>query len=216
MEALPEALPEALAYLTNETASYEDVAENGRAPPMDFEAPNIGVAERVDAPVYNPVTHEIRLVNNIVYERNEGGRHPTRAYWIGRKIKKAIFGCIKTCTVLKFRNNIDVPWEITDEKAAVKIMSWDKIRSIRHMEDPQKEISAMQHLVQSGIHPHVLPPLEALHDEQYLLLFMPYCDSGDLFGFVQSAIAEGHLLPERVARHWFHEILQASLDFAHA
>ena len=201
---------EDIAFLTNETASYDDVAENGCARPVNFESPNIGVAERVDAPVYNPNTHEIRLVPNIIYERHEGGRHPARAYWIGRKIKKAIFGCVKSCTVLKFRNDIDVPWEITDQKAAVKIMSWDKIRNIRHVEDPQKEISALQYLCRDGVHPNVLHPMDALHDDQYLLLFMPYCDSGDLFGFVAHAAQSGRLFPERIARFWFHQILQAS------
>jgi len=193
--------------MENSSATFEDVAENGSAPPLSFEEPNAGVAERVDAPVYNPVTHEIKEVKNIIYERHPDGRPPARAYFIGRKLKKCIFGVVKSCTVLNFRNDPDVPWEVTDIRAAVKIMSWNKIRNLPHEEDPRKEIAAMQHLCRNGIHPNVQHPMDALHDDDYLLLFMPFCDSGDLFGFVQQA----GRFPEKVARFWFHQILQASL-----
>lgn len=198
-----------IAYLNNSTASYDDVAENASAPPLNFEHMNAGVAERVDAPVYNPITHEIKEVCNIIYERHPDGRPPARAYLIRKKIKKCIFGVVKVCTVLNFRNDPDIPWELTDIQAAVKIMSWNKIRTLPHEEDPRKEIAAMQHLCRPYCHPHVQHPMDALYDDDYLLLFMPYCNSGDLFGFVQTA----RRFPEKVARFWFHQIVQASLAF---
>jgi hypothetical protein len=154
--------------------------------------------------VLNPVTQEILEVSNIIYERHPDGRPPERAYWVGRKLKKCIFGVVKECTLLSFRNDMRVPWQVTPDKAAVKIMSWKKIREIQHIEDPIKEIAAMQHVSRNGGHPHVMGALDVLQDEDYLLMFMPFCSSGDLFGFVQQA----GKFPEPMARYWFRQILE--------
>jgi len=116
-----------LAFLENASAAFEDIEESGSpSAPLSFDPAHIGSAERVDAAVYNPVTHEILEVSNIIYERHADGRPPDRAYWVGRKLKKCIFGVVKACTILKFRNVPDVPWQVTEHKAAVKIMSWQK------------------------------------------------------------------------------------------
>ena len=196
---------EEIAFIENAAASYDDLSLIGDpSDPLEFDPLRPGRAERVDAPVLNPVTHEVMEVSNIIYERHLDGRPPARAYWVGRKIKKCIFGVVKECTLLKFRNNVNVPWEVTADKAAVKIMSWQKIREIEHIEDPIKEIAAMQHVSQTGAHPHVMGPLDVLQDEEYLLLFMPYCSSGDLFSFVQQA----GKFPEEMGRYWFRQILE--------
>mmetsp|Transcript_5332 Transcript_5332/g.6212 ORF Transcript_5332/g.6212 Transcript_5332/m.6212 type:complete len:383 (-) Transcript_5332:117-1265(-) len=195
-----------LAFLENASAAFEDIEESGSpSAPLSFDPAHIGSAERVDAAVYNPVTHEILEVSNIIYERHADGRPPDRAYWVGRKLKKCIFGVVKACTILKFRNVPDVPWQVTEHKAAVKIMSWQKIRELRHIEDPQKEVAAMQFVSSDGNHPHIMGTLDVLQDEEYLLLFMPFCSSGDLFGFVQQA----GRFPEPMARYWFKQILDA-------
>jgi serine/threonine protein kinase len=196
---------EDLAFLENASASYSDVEMNGGAVnPLRFGPPMTGHAERVDAPVYNPVSGDVLEVSNIIYERHDDGRPPARAYWVGRKLKKCIFGVVKECTVLKFRNDMNVPWEVTPHKAAAKIMSWKKIRELRHIEDPQKEVAAMQYVSEVYAHPNVMGVLDVLEDEDYLLMFMPYCSSGDLFGFVQSA----GRFPEPMARYWFRQILE--------
>ena len=78
-------------------------------------------------------------------------------------------------------------------KAAGKIMSWQKIKDLQHIEDPQKEVAAMQFVSKEGGHPHVMGVLDVLQDEEYLLLFMPFCTSGDLFGFVQHRSRNGLL-----------------------
>jgi len=195
---------EDMAFLDNASASFQDIQENGDpSAPITFDQPETGNAERVDAPVYNPVTHDVLEVSNIIYERHADGRPPDRAYWVGRKLKKCIFGVVKECTILKFRNDMNAPWEVTAEKAAVKIMSWQKIRDLRHIEDPQKEVAAMQFISKNGSHPNVMGVLDVLQDDEYLLLFMPFCSSGDLFGFVQQA----GRFPEPMARYWFKQIL---------
>jgi serine/threonine protein kinase len=195
---------EDLDFLENASATYEDIEENGPAAmPLPFDRPEVGRAVRVDAPVFNPVTKDVLKVSNIIYEHRADGRPPERAYWVGRKLKKCIFGVVKECTILRFRNDPDVPWEVTQHKAAGKIMSWQKIRDLQHIEDPQKEVAAMQFISRGGPHPHVMGTLDVLQDEEYLLLFMPYCSSGDLFGFVQQA----GRFPEPMARYWFKQIL---------
>jgi len=194
-----------LSFLENASASFTDLEAGGPpASPLPFEPARRGRAERVDAPVYNPVTHDTLEVSNIIYERHPNGRPPDRAYWVGRKLKKCIFGVVKECTVLMFRNDANVPWEVTAEKAAVKIMSWQKIRELRHIEDPQQEVAAMQYLSRDGVHPHVMGVYDVLEDEDYLLMFMPFCSSGDLFSFVQQA----GRFPEPMARYWFRQILE--------
>jgi serine/threonine protein kinase len=196
---------ENLAFLENASASYDDVAMAGHpSPPLQFDRPRTGLAERVDAPVLNPVTQEVLEVSNIIYERHLDGRPPDRAYWVGRKLKRCIFGVVKECTLLRFRNDVNVPWEVTPEKAAVKIMSWQKIREVEHIEDPIKEVAAMQYVSRDGRHPHVMGVLDVLQDDEYLLMFMPFCSSGDLFSFVQQA----GKFPEPMARYWFKQILE--------
>eukprot|EP00934_Nitzschia_sp_Nitz4_P002074 Nitzschia sp. Nitz4//scaffold131_size63436//538//1777//NITZ4_006258-RA/size63436-snap-gene-0.46-mRNA-1//-1//CDS//3329535217//2074//frame0 len=195
---------EDLDFLENASATYADIEDNGDPTmPLPFDRPTVGRAVRVDAPVFNPVTRDVLKVSNIIYEHHPDGRPPERAYWVGRKVKKCIFGVVKECTILKFRNDPETPWEVTEHKAAGKIMSWQKIRDLQHIEDPQKEVAAMQYISSDGQHPHVMGVLDVLQDEEYLLLFMPYCSSGDLFGFVQQA----GRFPEPMARYWFRQIL---------
>jgi len=191
-------------FISNASATYEVIEQNGPPTmPLPFDKATVGRAVRVDAPVLNPITNEVLTVSNIIYEHHNDGRPPERAYWVGRKLKKCIFGVVKECTVLKFRNDFDTPWEVTEEKAAGKIMSWQKIRDLQHIEDPQKEVAAMQ-FVSREFHPNVMGVLDVLQDEEYLLLFMPFCNSGDLFGFVQQA----GRFPEPMARFWFKQILE--------
>jgi len=193
------------AVLQNASATFDELMMNGSPTnPLPFERAITGRAVRVDANVLNPVTMEQLEVSNIIYELHPDGRPPERAYWVGRKLKKCIFGVVKECTVLRFRNDMHVPWEVTPSKAAVKIMSWQKIRELHHIEDPQKEVAAMQYVSRDGVHPHVMGVLDVLQDEEYLLMFMPFCSSGDLFSFVQQA----GRFPEQMARYWFRQILE--------
>lgn len=194
-----------LAFFENASASYSDIEMNGPAvQPLPFDSAKRGRAERFDANVLNPWTSDVFEATNIVFEQQVDGSPPARAYWIGRKLRKCIFGVVKECTVLKFRNDALVPWEVTPMKAAVKIMSWEKIRELKHIEDPQQEVAAMQYVSRDGVHPHVMGVYDVLEDDEYLLMFMPFCSSGDLFGFVQQA----GRFPEPMARFWFKQILE--------
>lgn len=206
-----------LAQLTNATASFDDLIENGApSPALRFPSPNIGNAARVNATVFNPATGEEASVPNVVYEIRADGSPPRRAYWIGRKLKRAIYGCVRSCTVLKLHDpgqwsgsgGNDV-WEVTAEMAAVKIMDWNVVHQLRgrHMEDPLKEVAAMQFIARDGPHPNVLQTLDVLKDDQYLYSFMPFCSGGELFGFVER---EGRF-SEPVARFWFRQILNGLL-----
>lgn len=196
-----------LSFLENAAANYGDVETVGAAAnPLPFDTSPRGRAERVDALVLNPSTGDVMEVQNIIYERHPDGRPPARAYWVGRKLRRCIFGVVKECTILRFRNDANIPWEVTPAKAAVKIMSWQKIREMQHIEDPQKEVAAMQHVSRNGVHEHVMGVFDVLEDEEYLLMFMPFASSGDLFGFVQQA----GRFSEAMARYWFKQILSVS------
>jgi serine/threonine protein kinase len=100
-----------------------------------------------------------------------------------------------------------VRWEVTPGKAVVKISPWARLRSVPHAESPVNEAAAVQHVARGSGgagHPHVIAALDVLQDEDFLLLFLPYCSSGDMLGLVQQA----GRLPEHVARYFFRQILE--------
>jgi len=166
------------------------------------------------------------------------------AYFVTKKISKTVYGCVNLCIVLKRidkasnrnqRNKSikiedrqddggDCPsleWESTDHQAAIKISEWKKIHALRgkHLEDPIKEIAAMQLL--GNYHQHVVGTLECLQDDKCLYTIMPYLGGGDLYGrlitfmgyrSIQSdTISDNGMtgFDEASARIWFRQILQA-------
>merc|ERR1719410_1422397 len=100
-----------------------------------------------------------------------------------------------------------VVWEITGQHVAIKMMLWSRIHRMRgrQLEDPVKEIAAMQLLGKS--HRNVLWILEVLQDDEYLYSVMPYCSGGDLFGVVIDYTENEGGMPEAMARFWFQQIL---------
>ena len=156
-----------LAQLMNASASHQEVLENGPpAQPLHFSPPTIGRAHHVTATVQNPATSEEAQVPNVVYEDQLDGLSPSHAYWIGQRLNKTICGCIRSCTVLKVRQRSTwtgpnpgaagggAVWEVTPEKAVVKITKWSKVRDLspQHMEDPIKEVAAIQYLHYAQAH----------------------------------------------------------------
>lgn len=200
-----------LAQLTNASATYDEIAENGPPTrPLDFPDPIIGRAARVTANIFNPETGEEGPFPNIIYHIGENGELPQQAFWIGRKLKKAIYGCVRSCTILRLRDPVNQTWEITPQMAAVKLMDRNIVNQLRgrHMEDPIKELSCTQFMSlgedgEPQRHPNVMSALAVLQDNQYIYFFMPFCDCGELFGYVER---DGRFA-EPVARHWFRQIL---------
>lgn len=219
---------EELAQLSNASANFDEIAATGSpAAPLDFPKPRVARACRVTATIYNPASGEEASVPNVIYQEDA---RPLRAYWIGRKLKKAIYGCVRSCIILRPRqaaaqeggqppppqggasaasagggeSSSITSWEVTSENGAVKIIDWNAVRNhqSRHTEDPIKEVSAMQ-FVGKAEHKNVIHTLDVLADDQYLYMFMPFCSCGELFGYVER---DGRFL-EPVARFWFRQII---------
>lgn len=73
-------------------------------------------------------------------------------------------------------------------------------------ENPYKEIAAMQQIADNR---HVLGCIEALEDDKYLYIIMPFCDGGDLFDIIHERGEGGDYLPANNPR-------PAALPEAHA
>ena len=169
---------------------------------------------------------------------------PDTAYLMTKKLARTVYGYVNLCIVLrridktKNRRNGSSPkmedrqdhndkdntpfveWESTDIQAAIKISEWKKIHALRgkHLEDPIKEIAAMQ--LFGNNHPHVIKVHEALQDDKCLYTVMPYLGGGDLYGrlveFTGPRSRSNDLgddgvagFDESSARIWFRQILQA-------
>eukprot|EP00560_Eucampia_antarctica_P005796 CAMPEP_0197837396 /NCGR_PEP_ID=MMETSP1437-20131217/32022_1 /TAXON_ID=49252 ORGANISM="Eucampia antarctica, Strain CCMP1452" /NCGR_SAMPLE_ID=MMETSP1437 /ASSEMBLY_ACC=CAM_ASM_001096 /LENGTH=430 /DNA_ID=CAMNT_0043444407 /DNA_START=54 /DNA_END=1346 /DNA_ORIENTATION=+ len=151
------------------------------------------------------------------------------AYWPQRRLQDAIYGSVWACLVLRRHYGpaaddaaraagvepgdplAPVVWEILGDHVAIKMVEWAKVHHFRGrlLEDPVKEIAAMQLLGTKN--PHVLGSQEVLQDDDFLFSIMPYCRGGDLFGIVveytEQRNGEGGMI-EPVARYWFKQIIQ--------
>ena len=151
------------------------------------------------------------------------------AYAPFKRLQNAIYGSVWACRVLRRHYGAaaddaaratqvqpgspeaPIVWETTDKLVAVKMVEWAKLNEQRGrlLEDPVKEISAMQMIGSAS--PHVLGPIEFLQDSDCLYIVMPYCAGGDLFGVVVKYAEEsnGEMgMPEPIARYWFRQILK--------
>eukprot|EP00536_Pseudo-nitzschia_multiseries_P010865 jgi/Psemu1/289337/fgenesh1_pg.348_\ len=181
-------------------------------------------------------------INKYQYHSNETSFDT--AYLVTKKMARTVYGSVSMCIVLKRiktsnanhsnggsqkledrqDDNNDcssVEWESTDDQAAVKISEWKKMHELRgkHLEDPIKEISAMQLL--GNYHPHVAGALDVLQDDKCLYTIMPYCGGGDLYGRLvefmgyrsvrsdASSPSSSVGFDESSARIWFQQLLQA-------
>lgn len=164
----------------------------------------------------------------------ESCNFPEKAYCVRKKICNTPFGSIRLCVVLKrvgkdlisyastlipkkefvsfgTRDNEQaVPeWETTDELVAIKVVSWAKLQSLRgrHLEDPIKELAALQLL--GKYHPHVISIVDALQDETHLFCVFPYLSGGDLGTNLLECmkISSTGTIDESIARTWFRQIL---------
>jgi hypothetical protein len=198
-------------------ASFQEVVDSGPpVQPPDFPEASFSNASRVNALVYNPETKEEIIVPNVLFEVLKNGRPPARAYWVGRQLRKAIYGSVCVCSILKVREDSwDGPhgnsvWEMTPELAAVKIIDLESVHKLRcrHIEDPMKEAAAMQFCSRDGAEPNLLECYDLYRDENYIYMFMPYCSKGELYGYVE----RNGRLEESVARYWFKQLLSVSAN----
>ena len=207
-----------MSFFHNAIASFDELTLSGDpAPPLPFPRAITGRAERVNGTIYHPASGTyIEITNyNIIFQQPQSNAAtaaaaapqppPNRAYWVGRTLRHCIYGMVKHCTIVRYQPETDV-WEVTPEEAAVKIMSWQRIRDLSHVEDPQKEVAALQYISRRGQHVHVMGALDVLEDDEYLLLFMRLCSSGDLYSLLEQA---GNF-SESMARYWFRQILDVS------
>mmetsp|Transcript_9765 Transcript_9765/g.17630 ORF Transcript_9765/g.17630 Transcript_9765/m.17630 type:complete len:256 (+) Transcript_9765:671-1438(+) len=63
----------------------------------------------------------------------------------------------------------------------------------------------MQFLCKNGAQPNVLPCWDLFKDNKYIYLVMPFCSSGELFGYVE----RNGRFEEPVAKLWFSQLLNA-------
>lgn len=214
---------------------YDEIANAGPpARPLDFPAPTVFRCEKVDIQARDHRSGTIHYLSNVIVrsENDRFGRPADTAYLVKKKLGKSIYGSIRLCIVLKRcypsaqrtekrlddLNSEFVEWESTDLQAVIKASEWSRIHSMRgrHLEDPIREISAMQLL--GNYHPHICGALEVLQDECCLYTVMPHIPGGDLYGRLlentprkQKPGNQARGFDEKQARIWFRQLLLVSL-----
>lgn len=100
-------------------------------------------------------------------------------------------------------------WESTGEIVVVKASSWSMIGRMRgkHLEDPLKEIQAMQLI--GNYNPNITRQINALQDNLCLYCIMPYYKDGDLYGVVMNEISNHQRLQESCTHGYFTQLLRA-------
>jgi len=220
------------------TLRHDDVARaGGPARPLDFPAPKVFRAEIVELRARDHKSGTIHHLTNVLLKCDT--TCSDTAYLLTKKLSRTVYGNVRLCIILKRikksqndkeindktkqedRKDHDIEcssieWESTDLQAAVKISEWKKIHALRgkHLEDPIKEIAAMQLL--GNYHPHVAGCLEVFQDDNCLYTVMPYLNGGDLYGRLiefmgyhsLGANSNGTIgFDESSARIWFRQLL---------
>jgi len=143
-----------------------------------------------------------------------------RAYLMKQTLREAIYGRVVLAVVLKKHRIREAEWVVTDERCAIKEMSWQHIRKERDKlaEDPIKEVEAMQYLkcwyekaslsdqndsFMAMNATNIMMPMDLLTDDQYLYSVMPFCDGGELF----EVLDMNEKFTEDEARHWMCQVL---------
>ena len=94
--------------------------------------------------------------------------------------------------------------------ALQQIISFERVNRYRgrHLEDPIKEIAALNLIGTSS--PHVIGSIEIIQDDNFLYSIMPYCNGGDLYSHVMDEVASSDLgrISEDKARGYFIDILE--------
>jgi len=143
---------------------------------------------------------------------NEKPEESECAYLMCEVIHEAIYGKVYHGIILRRSSSTDV-WHMTNEECAIKAMTWDQIRAGRErhlIENPQDEISAMQHLKrrlddtrgrnipvdEAMRESNVIMSLDFLFDDRNLYTITPYCRGGELFDVLLERERERYTEPE--------------------
>jgi len=224
--------------------SYDEVEASGPAArPLDFPSPTVFRCQTIDIQAQDHRSGTIHFLRNVIV-RSE---NPQTAYYLKKKIGKSTYGSTCLCIVLRRRqrrrsvatvdssqeeqrqdtpektkkdNDSDIEWESTDSQVVIKISEFSKIHSMRgrHLEDPIKEISAMQLL--GNYHPNVLGAVEVMQDDDYLYTVTRHLPGGELYERVvecfphkrspdESDSPASYEYDESKARVWFRQLLLA-------
>jgi serine/threonine protein kinase len=164
--------------------------------PLSFEDPIIHRGDMITEStvlVFDPEYNMYRSLSNVLISYgtcrgNHKGGQPIEAYWFKNVIRQAIYGSVVNAELLvPCLNETGCSWQRTGEEVAIKVIDLSKFDnvcskgSIRNAEDPLKEIAAMQHIVSQGKYENVLTLKDAIVDDKYLYIVMPYCKGGELF-----------------------------------
>mmetsp|Transcript_1723 Transcript_1723/g.2665 ORF Transcript_1723/g.2665 Transcript_1723/m.2665 type:complete len:419 (+) Transcript_1723:237-1493(+) len=206
-------------YYPHELAmDYSSLKDAGPAErPLEFPTPTVRRGFQCTTRALDHRTGKVHRVSRVLIPKQQPS---DVAYLIRKKVAKSIYGSIFQSVLLnrrstherrENRHDIDetIEWKSTEQIYAVKVSSWHRMRHMRgrHLEDPIKEIAAMQ--LVGDYHSNVLGAIAVLQDEQYLYTVMPYCSGGDLFGRVMTE--ENHSVDENTARVWFNQLLSGIL-----
>ena len=215
--------------------TYDEVASAGSpARPLEFPTPTVHRCRRISLCVRDHRTGVVHdNLPNVIVRSGAGGETPDTAYLEKKKLVRTEYGSCRLCIVLKrcslskssklesreegyddlqsetsAAKTKHVEWESTNELVVVKISEWQKIHRLRgkHLEDPIKEVAAMQYL--GNYSDHVLGVKEALQDDDYLYLVTTYLPGGDLYSRLAGENDNG--VSEDQARKWFRQILSVS------
>lgn len=188
--------------------------------PLDFPAPVLETAITVSADIIDHTTGQIfqakilkrRLASPHPHREQSQEQEPEKAYRIQRKIRNTTYGSIRLCVVLKRVSSGIIPqegvvacpeWETTSEMVAIKVTRRSQLQFHgRHLDDPIKEIAALQLL--GVFHPHIISILDALQTDIHLYSVFPYMSHTRL---VEKLTASPTGLLEVEARFWFRQIL---------
>jgi serine/threonine protein kinase len=206
--------------------------------PLDFPSPSVYRCKNTSIQARDHRSGTVHRLRNVIIrsEPDSLGNKPKTAYLVKKKLSKSTYGSLHLCIVLKRISrspvNIEeqrqdafdpefVEWESIDSLAVIKVSAWSKIHAMRgrHLEDPIKEISAMQLL--GNYHPHIQGTTEVLQDDNYLYTVMPYLSGGDLYGRLTDCKPEQALtsedkdseffgFQETRARGWFRQLIKVS------
>jgi serine/threonine protein kinase len=213
----------------NSSISFTSVRSSGPPTrPLDFPAPVLDNAIIASADIIDHTTgqifqatilkrrpasthHHRELSKLCINESRE--QEPEKAYRLQRKIRSTTYGSIRLCVVLKRVSSGIIPqevvvacpeWETTSEMVAIKVARWSQLQSLhrRHLDDPIKEIAALQLL--GVFHPHIISILDALQTDTHLYCVLPYMSHTYL---VEKLAASPTGLSEVQARIYFRQIL---------